>query len=115
MAPRDDVERVVADIFADVLAVGRVGVHDDFFELGGHSLHATSVLAKVESTFGDVHIADAKATSDPNEVGPVDIVLFAVKLGWLPTVGRISVLIDLEHPTGFYVLDAIITWNMVAL
>jgi len=52
VAPRDDVERVVADIFADVLAVGRVGVHDDFFELGGHSLHATSVLAKVESTFG---------------------------------------------------------------
>ncbi len=41
--------------------------------------------------------------------------VFAVKLGWLPTVGRISVLIDLEHPTGFYVLDAIITWNMVAL
>ncbi|MGH3061881.1 MAG: ABC transporter permease, partial [Gaiellaceae bacterium] len=25
--------------------------------------------------------------------------IFAVKLGWLPTVGRISVLIDLEHPT----------------
>jgi len=41
--------------------------------------------------------------------------VFAVKLGWLPTVGRISVLIDLEHPTGFYVLDAIITWNMEAL
>ena len=41
--------------------------------------------------------------------------VFAVKLGWLPTVGRISVLIDLEHPTGFYVLDAILTWNMEAL
>jgi peptide/nickel transport system permease protein len=41
--------------------------------------------------------------------------VFAVRLGWLPTVGRISVLIDLEHPTGFYVLDAILTWNMEAL
>jgi peptide/nickel transport system permease protein len=45
--------------------------------------------------------------------------IFAVQLGWLPTVGRISVLIDLEHPTNFYVLDAIIAgdpeafWDVV--
>jgi peptide/nickel transport system permease protein len=32
--------------------------------------------------------------------------IFAVKLGWLPTVGRISVLIDIPHPTNFYLLDA---------
>src|SRR5918992_4386165 len=41
--------------------------------------------------------------------------VFAVKLGWLPTVGRVSVLIDLEHPTNFYVLDAILAGNMSAL
>jgi peptide/nickel transport system permease protein len=41
--------------------------------------------------------------------------VFAVKLGWLPTVGRISVLIDLEHPTNFYALDAIIAGNLEAL
>jgi peptide/nickel transport system permease protein len=41
--------------------------------------------------------------------------VFAVKLGWLPTVGRISVLIDLEHPTNFYVLDAIIAGDLEAL
>ena len=40
--------------------------------------------------------------------------IFAVKLGWLPTVGRISVLIDLDHPTGFYVLDALLTGNLEA-
>ncbi len=35
------------------------------------------------------------------------------ELGWLPSVGRQDVLIDAEHPTNFYVLDAIITrnWN----
>jgi peptide/nickel transport system permease protein len=39
--------------------------------------------------------------------------VFAVKLGWLPSVGRISVLIDIPHPTGFYTLDAILAgdWN----
>ena len=33
--------------------------------------------------------------------------VFAVKLGWLPTVGRVSATIDLPHPTNFYVLDAL--------
>lgn len=37
--------------------------------------------------------------------------LFAVKLGWLPSVGRQDVLIDAEHPTNFYVLDGIVTGN----
>ncbi|MEX2211763.1 MAG: ABC transporter permease, partial [Gaiellaceae bacterium] len=37
--------------------------------------------------------------------------VFAVKLGWLPTVGRLSPLIPAEHPTKFYVLDAIVTGN----
>jgi peptide/nickel transport system permease protein len=41
--------------------------------------------------------------------------LFAVKLGWLPTVGRNSALISSEHPTGFYVLDAIVTGDGEAL
>jgi peptide/nickel transport system permease protein len=36
--------------------------------------------------------------------------IFAVRLGWLPSVGRIDLLIfDAKHPTNFYVLDAIIT------
>lgn len=41
--------------------------------------------------------------------------LFAVKLGLLPTVGRIDPLIDADHPTNFYVLDAIVTLNGPAL
>ena len=40
--------------------------------------------------------------------------VFAVKLGWLPTVGRISVLIDLEHPTNFYTIDALIAGDIEA-
>jgi peptide/nickel transport system permease protein len=34
--------------------------------------------------------------------------VFAIKLGLLPTVGRMSVLIDTPHPTNFYLLDAIL-------
>jgi len=41
--------------------------------------------------------------------------IFAVRLGWLPSVGREDVLSTADHPTGFYVLDAIITRNWTAL
>jgi peptide/nickel transport system permease protein len=41
--------------------------------------------------------------------------IFAVRLGWLPSVGRESITSDAEHPTNFYILDAIITRNWAAL
>jgi peptide/nickel transport system permease protein len=40
--------------------------------------------------------------------------VFAVKLGWLPTVGRMSVLINIDHPTNFYLLDAILAGSFEA-
>jgi peptide/nickel transport system permease protein len=40
--------------------------------------------------------------------------VFAVKLGLLPTVGRISATIDLEHPTNFYLLDAALAGDLYA-
>jgi len=40
--------------------------------------------------------------------------VFAVKLGLLPTVGRISAVIDLEHPTNFYVLDTLLAADFEA-
>jgi amino acid adenylation domain-containing protein len=47
LAPRTPVETSLAEIWAEVLGIERVGVRDDFFALGGHSLKATSVLARV--------------------------------------------------------------------
>jgi peptide/nickel transport system permease protein len=40
--------------------------------------------------------------------------IFAVKLGWLPSVGRISVLIEIDHPTNFYALDALLAGDLGA-
>ena len=34
--------------------------------------------------------------------------IFAVRLGWLPSIGRIDILSTAKHPTNFYVLDAVI-------
>src|SRR6266536_2553644 len=40
--------------------------------------------------------------------------VFAVRLGWLPSIGRQDVIIDAKHPTNFYVLDGIVTGNWTA-
>jgi malonyl CoA-acyl carrier protein transacylase len=50
--PRTGTERRLAGIWAALLGLGRVGVHDDFFELGGHSLLATRLLLRVRDAFG---------------------------------------------------------------
>jgi amino acid adenylation domain-containing protein len=49
--PRNEVERVMAKIWGEVLGVQKVGVFDHFFELGGHSLSATRLIARLRSAF----------------------------------------------------------------
>jgi peptide/nickel transport system permease protein len=41
--------------------------------------------------------------------------IFAVRLGWLPSVGRVDVTIEAEHPTNFYIIDAILTRDWATL
>jgi amino acid adenylation domain-containing protein len=52
VAPRTPAEEMVADIWAEVLNVARVGAIDNFFHLGGHSLLATRVVSRVRKAFG---------------------------------------------------------------
>jgi amino acid adenylation domain-containing protein len=49
--PRNAVERVLAGMWADVLGVEEVGIHDDFFESGGHSLLAARLVSRLNETF----------------------------------------------------------------
>jgi len=52
VAPRTPVEEVLAEIWAEVLRLERVGARDNFFELGGHSLLGTRVVSRVRAVFG---------------------------------------------------------------
>ena len=49
--PRTPTETVTAQIWAEVLGVARVGVHDDFFALGGHSLRAVAAASRLRTAF----------------------------------------------------------------
>jgi amino acid adenylation domain-containing protein len=63
-APRGSVETRLADIWADVLNIDRVGIDDNFFDLGGHSLKATVLLARVHKAL-DVKIPLAELFKQP--------------------------------------------------
>ena len=51
VAPRTLCEKELAQVWAEILTLDRIGIHDNFFDLGGHSLMATRVVSRVIKTF----------------------------------------------------------------
>ena len=51
-SPSTPTEELLATLWAGVLGLDRVGIHEGFFELGGHSLLAIQVVSRVRDAFG---------------------------------------------------------------
>ncbi|MBD2520194.1 acyltransferase domain-containing protein [Nostoc sp. FACHB-973] len=51
LAPRDEIEQKLADIWQELLGIQQVGIHDNFFTLGGDSLVAVQVLSRMRNIF----------------------------------------------------------------
>jgi amino acid adenylation domain-containing protein len=49
--PQTFTEQTLAAIWAEILDIRPVGIHDTFFELGGNSLQATRIMSRVLDTF----------------------------------------------------------------
>jgi amino acid adenylation domain-containing protein len=47
VAPKSDMEKIVANTWSEVLELGKVGVRDNFFEIGGNSLSVVRVIGKL--------------------------------------------------------------------
>ncbi len=59
VAPDDQIERVIAEIWQEVLQVDTVGVTDNFFDLGGHSLLAVRVNTRLQEALDrDISIVE---------------------------------------------------------
>ncbi|MGV9672552.1 thioesterase domain-containing protein [Gordonia sp. NPDC003504] len=56
-SPPSNSERLVADTFAEVLGLERVGATDSFFDVGGNSLSATRVLARLRERAVEIELA----------------------------------------------------------
>ena len=52
VAPKTPMERLIAEIWWDLLHLDRVGVYDNFFDLGGYSLLSIQVVARIQQKTG---------------------------------------------------------------
>lgn len=74
VASQTPLQKTLADIWCKVLAVDRIGIHDNFFDLGGHSLLAVQLISHVQKV--------------------VETPLSLMDLFQLPTVERLAVFIE---------------------
>ncbi|NEO74220.1 phosphopantetheine-binding protein, partial [Moorena sp. SIO3H5] len=64
VAPQTETQKVLAEIWAEVLGIEQVGIHDNFFDLGGHSLMATQVVSRVRQGLS-VELSVSKLFENP--------------------------------------------------
>ena len=50
--PKTETEKLVAEVWKDVLVIDSISLNDDFFDLGGHSLLAVQVMMRIEKETG---------------------------------------------------------------
>ncbi|MFX3681349.1 MAG: amino acid adenylation domain-containing protein [bacterium] len=72
VAPRDEVERLIAAVFQEVLELEQVGVHDRFFRLGGNSLIALRAVTRIrEALRVELPVTEFFAHASVAELGQV--------------------------------------------
>jgi acyl transferase domain-containing protein/acyl carrier protein len=52
VAPRNEIEQKIAEIWQALLGIETIGIHDNFFELGGHSLLAVQIISRMRAALG---------------------------------------------------------------
>jgi len=69
-------------------ALAKAGADVTFIARGAHLAAMKGKGLRVESPRGDIHLVPTQATDDPGTVGPVDVVLFCVKLWDVENAGE---------------------------
>lgn len=79
VAPRNQIEQSIANIWQELIGIEKVGIFDNFFELGGHSLLAVQTISRLRETF-QIEL-------------PLRTLLFEA-----PTVGQLAAVISEKQP-----------------
>ncbi len=80
VAPRNSIETTLANIWAQLLGLERVGAHDNFFDLGGHSLLATQVISRMRELYR-IEISLRNFFETPTVAGLAEILEQAGEIG----------------------------------
>ncbi|MBD2690472.1 type I polyketide synthase [Anabaena catenula] len=51
IAPRNEIEEAIVNIWEELIGIEKIGIHDNFFELGGHSLLAVQTISRIREVF----------------------------------------------------------------
>ncbi len=73
IAPSTLEEKLIADLWADVLSLDQVGIYDNFFDLGGHSLLAAELLFRLQKQF-EIDLALIHLFMSPTVAGQAQLV-----------------------------------------
>ncbi|MFN6559107.1 MAG: SDR family NAD(P)-dependent oxidoreductase [Nostoc sp. ChiSLP01] len=65
VAPRNEIEQKLADIWQPMLGIEKIGIHDNFFEIGGDSLIGIQLIANLNKIL-NLNISIAKLYECPN-------------------------------------------------
>ncbi|MCP4659390.1 MAG: amino acid adenylation domain-containing protein, partial [bacterium] len=73
LAPRNEVEEFLCEVFAQILDIERVGAYDSFFDLGGHSLLLPQILFQVRDAF-EVEVPVRTLYDEPTVAGLAEVI-----------------------------------------
>ncbi|ASK59971.1 non-ribosomal peptide synthetase [Bacillus velezensis] len=69
MPPRTKTEKVITDIFEEILGISPVGIEDSFFELGGDSIKAIKAVSKLREKGYKLSFAALMYQQTPRKIG----------------------------------------------
>ncbi len=73
--PTSEVEKILVEIWAQVLGTRRIGINDNFFEMGGDSINAIKITSKMYSAGYKVTLRDIFKNPHISELAPVVVKL----------------------------------------
>ncbi|MCP4147702.1 MAG: amino acid adenylation domain-containing protein, partial [bacterium] len=104
IAPRDELEKKMAAIWADILGIAReeIGIDCDFFQIGGHSLKATIMTARIHKGF-NIKLPLAEIFKNPS-IRTLTDTIRRKKAGTTQCVNETFVAIKPAEKKEFYIL-----------